>query len=230
MNTPSHQSPVNPLPPVVIVLFLAVIAPELIFTLGAEGLIGGPSAIGWRSLAIQDYGFSARAFNWMFEHNIVRVDYVMRMITYPFVHGSFTQALFAGAMVLALGKFVGEKVPQWAVLVLFGFSSVAAAAVYGLVLPDGPLFFGAFPGVYGLIGGFTYLMWLRLGEMGAQQARAFSLIGFLLGIQLLFGLLFDSGYDWIADLAGFAAGFAISLILVPGGWSKILARMRQAGR
>jgi membrane associated rhomboid family serine protease len=63
--------------------------------------------------------------------------------------------------------------------------------------------------------------------MHADRARAFTLIGFLMGIQLVFGLLFGGGLDWVADLAGFVAGFALSFVVAPGGVSQILARMRQ---
>ncbi len=90
-----------------------------------------------------------------------------------------------------------------------------------------PWLVGAFPGVYGLIGGFTYLMWLKLGQMGAQQARAFSLIGVLMGLQLIFGMLFGSNGEWLADVSGFAFGFVLSFFLAPGGWARIRERIRR---
>ena len=68
---------------------------------------------------------------------------------------------------------------------------------------------------------------LRLGQLGENQIRAFSLIGFLLFVQLVFGLLFGSNAEWVADIAGFGIGFALSIILVPGGWAKLVNRLRQ---
>ena len=91
---------------------------------------------------------------------------------------------------------------------------------------DAPLI-GAYPPVYGLIGSFTFLLWVGLAAAGANKYRAFSMIGFLLGVQLLFGLLFGGGSEWIADLAGFAAGFALSFVVSPGGWAKVMAMIRQ---
>lgn len=226
MSSPENHSPVNVVPPLVVALFLIIIGLEAAFSLGARGMVGGPEAIGWRSYAIQAYGFSNRAMAWMLENQILRPDYLIRFVSYPFIHVSFTHALFAGVMTLALGKFVGERMPQWAVLVLFFGSSVLGALTFGLILPDGPGLIGAFPGIYGLIGGFTYLMWLRLGEMGAQQARAFTLIGVLLGLQLIFGLLFGAGTTWIADVAGFVFGFVLSFVLAPGGFGKLREKIR----
>ncbi|WP_397542556.1 rhomboid family intramembrane serine protease [Roseovarius salis] len=222
----TNNGPVNPLPASVIVLVAAMAAAEAVFTLGARGLVGGPEAIGWRSLAIQDYGFSNRAFAWMLENGIFRLDYAVRLFTYPFVHATFTHMLFAAVLTLALGKFVGERLSQLAVLVLFFASAALGALTYALILPQGGGLIGAFPGVYGLIGGFTYLVWLRLGQMGEQQIRAFSLIGILLALQLVFGLFFGTGTTWIADVAGFCAGFLLSFVLVPGGWRRLRSKIR----
>lgn len=219
-------SPVNPLPPVVVVLFLAIIGVEAAFMLGARGLIGGPGAIGWRNVAIQAYGFNAEVARWMLENGRTPPEHLLRFVSYPFVHGDFTHALFAGALLLALGKFVGEVFSGWALLALFAVSCLCGAAVFGLMAPAQPWLVGAFPGVYGLIGGFTYLMWLKLGQMGAQQYRAFTLIGVLLAIQLVFGLIFGSNSTWIADLAGFCAGFAASFVLSPGGFARLRAKLR----
>ncbi|MDW3117873.1 rhomboid family intramembrane serine protease [Roseovarius pacificus] len=226
MSSPQTDSPVNPIPPVVIALFLAIIVIEAVFSLGTRGMIGGPEAVGWRQGAIQDYGFNAEIFGWMLQNGVWPLEHVKRFITYVFVHGSFTHALFAGVMLLALGKFVGEVFSQWATLLLFVTSAIAGAVVFGLVAPERPWLIGAFPGVYGLIGGFTYLLWLRLGQMGENQARAFSLIGILMVLQLIFGLLFGSNSTWLADVSGFGFGFLLSFFLAPGGWAKIRARIR----
>ena len=225
-SDPDIQSPVNPVPPVILALFLVILATEAAFSLGARGLLGGPEAVGWRNMAIERYGFNADIMAWMFGNGIFPRDHLMRFVSYGFIHGSFTHALFGGAMLLALGKFVGDVFNQWATLALFLISLIAGALMYGLVASGTPWLIGAFPGIYGLIGGFTYLMWLKLGQMGAQQYRAFSLIGFLLAIQLVFGLLFGGNNDWLADIAGFVAGFAASFVLSPGGFAKLREKMR----
>lgn len=228
MSSPQNISPVNPLPPVIVALFLVVIGIEAVFLLGEQGFVGGPQAIGWRNTAIQTYGFNADIMAWMVANGRYPQEHVMRFISYCFLHGTMTHALFASAMLLALGKFVGEVFSQWATLALFIASSMIGAAIYGLMAgQEQPWLVGAFPGVYGLIGGFTYLMWLKLGQMGAGQARAFSLIGFLMALQLIFGVLFGSNGEWLADVGGFAAGFLLSFILAPGGWAKIREKIRR---
>ncbi len=46
MQDPDFHPPVNPLPPVVILLFLAIAGIEAGLSLGEAGMIGGPGAIG----------------------------------------------------------------------------------------------------------------------------------------------------------------------------------------
>lgn len=227
MSHPHNEPPLNPLPPVVIALFLVIIGIELVLTLGSRGIVGGPGAVGWRLATLERYAFSAEIFDWMRSTGRWPVEHVLRFFSYPFVHASFTHALFAGVMLLALGKMVGEAMGSIAVVLIFFVSAAGGALVYALFVGSPAPLIGAFPAVYGLIGGFTYLLWLRLGQLGEKQLRAFTLIGFLLAIQLIFGLLFGSNSEWVSDLGGFAIGFALSTVLVPGGWAKLVARLRQ---
>jgi membrane associated rhomboid family serine protease len=69
-------------------------------------------------------------------------------------------------------------------------------------------------------------MWLRLGQLGSNQARAFTLIGVLMGLQLIFGLIFGANATWVADVSGFVVGFLASFVLSPGGFAKLRARIR----
>lgn len=227
MTHPHKEPPLNPLPPVVIALFLVIVGIEVVFNLGARGLMGGPQAVGWRLGTLERFAFSAEIFAWMRETGRWPIEHVLRFVSYPFVHASFTHALFAGVMLLALGKMVGEAMGSLAVVLIFFGSAAGGALIYALSIGSSAPLIGAFPAVYGLIGGFTYMLWLRLGQLGENQIRAFTLIGFLLLFQLIFGLLFGANSEWVSDIAGFAIGFALSSVLVPGGWSKLVDRLRQ---
>lgn len=224
---PDHNAPpLNPLPMVVWGLFLPMLAVEVVLQLGTSGLVGGPEAIGWRILAVQDFGFYSQLLPMMAERGQYPPNLLMRFVTYAFVNGSFSQFLFAAVFLLALGKMVGEVFRAWAVAVVFFGASIFGALVYGMALGDAPPLIGGFPAVYGMIGAFTYILWMNLSHQGANPYRAFSLIGMLLGIQLLFGALFGAAPDWIAELAGFVAGFGLSFVVSPGGWSRIVQKLR----
>lgn len=227
MSSNHDVSPVNPLPPVVVALALAIFLIEAVFNLGARGLIGGPDAIGWRSAAIGSYTPSGMLFDRMIETSRYPTEYLLRFVTYPFIHVSFTHMIFAVVLLLALGKFVGEIFRWWAVLLVFFAASIIGAVVYGVFVDSRVALIGAYPAVYGLIGAFTFLLWVDLAQHGANQYRAFTLIGFLLFIQLVFGVFFGGGPDWIADVAGFATGFLVSFVVSPGGWSRALNQLRR---
>ena len=227
MHDPENTPPVNPLPPVVILLFVAVALPEVMFLLGAQGFVGGAEGLGWRLAAIKDYAFSPELFDWMLSTGQYLPQHMMRFVTYAFVNTGFTATLFAAVLLLALGKLVGETMGQVAVVVLYLGGSIFGALVYGLLLNDPAWLIGGFPGVYALIGGYSFVMWRVLGATGQQQLRAFSLIAILLGIQLVFGVFFGPTTGWVADLAGFVFGFGASILLVPGGLAHFLAAMRR---
>ncbi|MFT6024306.1 MAG: membrane associated rhomboid family serine protease [Ascidiaceihabitans sp.] len=226
MHQDPNAPPLNPLPPVVWILFVMIMGVEGAFTLGANGLLGGNEAIGWRLAAMRDYGFHGPSFDWMLASGQMRGEFMLRFLTYPFVHGSFTGAIFAGVILLALGKMVGEVMGQLAVVIVFVFSGIFGAIIFGL-LTNQVWLIGAMPCVYGLIGAYSFLLWQRALIQGTQQWQAFQLIGFLMGIQLVFGIFFATGLDWVADLAGFICGFVLSVVVVPGGLGRLRAMVQR---
>ncbi len=227
MREPHQENPFNALPPVVVVLVLSLFAVELGLQLGERGLAGGPAAVGWRLELMQRFAVLGPVFEQMWTLNLWPAEHLLRLVAYPFVHGNFTHMLFAVVFILALGKMVGEVFAWWAVLAVFFGASVFGALVFAYALDTSQPLIGAYPGAYGLIGAFTFLLWTRLTVTGGPQSRAFALIGFLMAIQLIFGLLFGGGLDWVADLAGFAAGFALSFVVSPGGMARTFSRLRQ---
>lgn len=227
MSSSPNISPVNPVPAVVLALVVVIAGIELVFQLGLRGLAGGPQAVGWRLSAVNDYAFSGDILDWMLANNRWPPEHVMRLVTYPFVHGNFTHVLFVVVFLVALGKMVGEIFHPLAFLLVFFGSAIAGALAYGLLLNDPVPLIGGYPAVYGLIGSYTFLMWVRLAARGENQMRAFLLIGLLMGIQLLFGLLFGGGKEWVADIAGFATGFGLSFVVSPGGWGRVMDKLRQ---
>lgn len=221
------QPPLNPLPWIVWALVLPIVAMEVTLAAGQAGLAGGPEAIGWRLDALQRFAFVPDLARQAMATGQGWGAVLARAFTYPVVHGGFTAALFAVVLTLALGKMVAEVFRPWAVLAVVFGSSVAGAFAYALVPGATAALAGASPAVYGLVGAFTWVLWVRLAGTGSRQYQAFALIGVLLAVQLLFGVLFGTGWDWVADVAGFAAGFALSFVVAPGGWRRLVARLRQ---
>lgn len=230
------ESPLNPVPAVVWALVLPIIASEALFGLAQVGLIGGGSpgsGLAMRQIAVERTAFLPELVLRLWQLGVFVLDQSWRVLSYSFVHVSLMNAVFVVVFSLALGNMIASQFRPWAVIVLFLGSAIGGAAVYTLVAGLLPQFryqplIGGYPAVYGFVGAFTFLLWTRLGQENANRMRAFTLIGMLLLFQLVFGLLFQSGNTtWIAELAGFASGFALSFLVVPGGVGRVMRQIRQ---
>ena len=222
-----EPSPFHAVPLSVVAIFFMVFGIECLFSAAEAGFIGGPEAIGWRLGALEQYGFSPLVFDWMISTGQFPAEHLLRILLYPFLHYGFVHMIFAGVIFLAMGKYVGEAMGGWTVPILFFACSIVGAIVFALIVGETRgLLIGAYPGAYGLIGAFTFVLWVRARATGEAQLRAFSLIGMLMGIQLVFGVLFGTDNTWIAELAGFCVGFVLSFVLVPGGVTFLLRKLR----
>lgn len=219
--------PLNPIPGVVWLILLPIVAMELVVSAGTLGLAGGATGVGWRQEALQRFALSPEMLDQMIGTGRWTWDYLMRFISYGFIHRSFIHALLAAVFILAMGKFVAEIFSPWSVLAVFFIPLALGGVAYSLIPGVKMALFGAFPGAYGLIGAFTFIIWARLGATHVNRARAFTLVGFLLGVQILLALLFGGAPEWVADLVGFATGFGLSFLVGPGGPAHLLRAIRQ---
>lgn len=224
---PHIEPPFNPLPVVVWLLALPMVALEVAFSAASAGLVGGVQGVGWRVAALEQYAVWPAYWRQQAAAGAFDSELLLRFVTFPFLHITPTHAIFAIVILLAMGKFVGEMFRPLSLAAVYLVSGAIGALVYASTPSiDLPLM-GAYPGDYGLIGAFTYVLWVRGAGTGLQQYRAFSMIGFLLAVQLLFGLLFGGGPEWVADLTAFVAGFTMSFALAPGGFARLRAMLRQ---
>jgi rhomboid protease GluP len=226
-----NESPFNRIPVVVVVLVLAVLGIELVLSAASGGLIGGPEGVGWRLRAYQTYAFSTTVWDWMIDNRQFPAEYLMQLVTYPFLHPRFFDALLAGALLLALGKGVSDALTPWAVIVIFVVSSVAGAVAYGVFVDTQVALSSAYTPCYGLIGAITYVRWLDLHAAGERQILAFKLIGMFMVFRLVWGIVnlvlgYPQDMQWVAELTGFAVGFLLTFAFEPKGWHLILAKVR----
>lgn len=218
--------PLNPLPWIVWALALPLIAVEALIGLGQTGLVGGAEAIGWRLDAVERFGFSPALQKTLIAQGQWVHDGWLRLLTYPLAHLSFMDALFGIVILLAIGNLLGRLYSPLALAGLFVGSSVLAALIYTGLGFAAPLV-GADPAVYGLIGGYTFVQWARFPAGHPDRSRAFTLAGFLIGLRVFFWAVFGGSMSWIAAVIAVPIGFALGSVLVPGGWSRLMARLRQ---
>ena len=229
MQDPRNQSPFNALPPEVVALAVVIAGIELIFQAGAAGLVGGREASGWRVTAIRDWAVFDPLFAWMLQTGQILPREVARLVTYPLIHGAFGHAAFVTVFVLAMGNATAPVYRGWRLMAIFWGGALAGAVAYVVLFSTDRPLFGGYPGAYALIGAFTLLT--RKGLTRARPDQAFLLIGFLLALGPIFGVVSGQGLgwvpDWAADIAGFGAGYGLSVLLFPGGWGRIRDRARR---
>ncbi len=223
----ANTSPFNDVPIAAVAIAMIMAAVEIVLQAADLGFAGGAQGIGWRVSAIEDYAFLGPVWTQMWEISYFPIEHMKRFVTYPFLHGSFFHAAFACVIVLAIGKVVGEVFSTLAFVAVFFLSSIAGALIFAVFVDINIPLIGGYPGGYGLIGAFTFLLWTRLTLLGENSYRAFTLIGILLGIQLVFAVIGGGSPDWIADVGGFVTGFLLSFVVSPGGWTRVKNRLRQ---
>ena len=218
---------INPIPAAILAIFSGIILVEALLFFGFDNPTGSSVAAADRMLLIQKYGVSPNLANWMLETGNFSTDYVFRFIVYPFVNLSSLSVVFAGVLLLALGKMVGEVFPALSLILIWFLSTTLAAFFYSISATNGQILVGSYPGVYGFVGAYTFVSWITLRiAKNKNQSQAFSLIVALMSIQLFFSFLFETGQLWIADFAGFVIGFIISFFLSPGGIKGVLSILR----
>ena len=224
---PGAHSPFQRLPPLAVGLASLILAIEAAFQLGARGLLGGPGAVGWRIEAMTSFGLSSPLLRQAGAMRSLDVDALLRLGTYPFIHLGATHAVFGAVLTLALGKAVSERFSAWAMAGILVAGAFGGALAYVLFFDGRTLLVGIYPAVYGMIGAYTWSLWME--REGRGRIMAFRLIGVLLVLQLIVRLTIGGGPEWIADLGGFAAGFAASFVLAPDGGAR-LRRLRDRAR
>ncbi len=223
----SGNSPFNALPPVVVALAVVIGGLEIMFQLATAGFLGGQGGVGWRLAALQDYAVLDSVWEWMVANRTFPMQQLARFVAYPLIHSGFVHAAFVVVFILAMGKMVAEVFSSLAFLAVFWLSAIVGALAFVLLLNSPYPLLGGYPGVYGLIGAFSFLRWVSLGQTGQNQASAFGLIAMLLGIQLVFAILQGNYGHVVADLSGFVTGFLLSFVVSPGGWHRLLVRVRR---
>jgi hypothetical protein len=115
-----------------------------------------------------------------------------------------------------------------ALVAVWLFSSIVGALAYALLTATPQPLYGGMAPAYGLIGAFTFILWHRARVRRQPSWMAFRMIAFLLVLQVAFALIQGGlGPQLVPELAAFVAGFAISFVVSPGGWTEVIAAVRQ---
>lgn len=150
---------------------------------------------------------------------------VTMFVSHAMLHGSMLHMAMNMTILLALGRFVGDRYGTAVILPLFLVSAVVGAAVFGLLAAGANPMVGASGAVFGFLGVWTAWDWRRHRAHGVSVSPVVRRVGVLvlINVGLFFGL--QGMLAWEAHLGGFLVG------LVVGAWLEgRIARLERRSR
>lgn len=129
-------------------------------------------------------------------------------ITYAFLHGGMLHLILNSVVLLALGKFISERVGPVRTMTVLLLSAAGGAAAFGLIASSEAPMIGASGAVFGLLGVWqTWDYRVRKSRHLPIQPVLGSVAALVLANFVLFGFL-DGGLAWEAHLGGWMVGGA----------------------
>jgi membrane associated rhomboid family serine protease len=220
-DTVQSEAPFNKMPPALVALVAIILGIELVLMAGEAELIGGMAGTTWRITLLERFAFFDSQFEWMIDNGVVRLKYLMRLVTYALFQPQFMIAMIVSVFVLALGNLMSRALSQWRVLAIFFGASIIGALVFAAAWDTKTPLLSGLTGAYALVGGYSFLIGRHLKSTGGRQLNAFALIGVLLTAQLVMGLVYGDSKAWVSETSGFVSGFFLTWVLLPGtmaGW------------
>lgn len=216
-----------------IALAILIAVPELLFAVADMpfGLFDGGAA-DLRRLAVVSFGFWPGHIHGQLEGGSFGLNGLTVFVSYPLMHLSAVNAIFSILFILVVLRLLSGIVRQsHCMIVFFGSAALGALAYYFLAGSDFPLV-GASPGFLGLFGVAAAVAVMAGGSEGnpsiGRVGRTMLILpALLIGFEIVASLLFGGRGRWVADLAGFAAGFLAAPFLFDVPHSRLFAKILQ---
>jgi rhomboid protease GluP len=230
---PSPPSPTpdptwRPLPRPLVTLVMVMVGVELLLQLADLGIVGD------RSLRPRVYvlgAFWASLFH--DAQPIFSLQPVTMFVTHALLHGGLLHLGMNAAVLLGLGRLIGDRYGAGAILPLFLLSAIAGGAVFALLnVSDIPMV-GASGAVFGFLGVWTAWDWQRHRAHGVSTRPVVLRVVALLLINVLFFFGLGGMIAWEAHLGGYVAGLAFGAWLereIAAGERRARAEARRRDR
>ncbi len=197
-----------PRPILVLAILMAVIEFSLI--LSDAGVIQP----GLRRWVYGHFAFHHRLFDAALAGDRFSWQIPLSTITYTMLHGGLVHLAFNGAALLGLGAYLSRHISTWRVIAAIFATSIAGAITFGLIAEtSGPLV-GASGGLFGLLGVLKRWEFEALRRIPSAIWGPFwrSMLGLVL-LNVILAFAAGGALAWEAHLGGFAAGWAIAMVL-----------------
>ena len=198
--------------PVVLVLFLACLLPEIVLSGADYGLWGDP---GWRLWAWQHGGFwTGLLGNW--RPNYAAQPWLM-FLTYGFLHGGVIHFGVNMLTLFSLAPPLVERMGQGRFLLLYMASMIGGGLGFALLSQSPQPMVGASGALFGLAGAVMALSWQYLRARGESLRPVIRSLLWLAGLNLVLWWAMSGMLAWETHLGGFVVGWLMGLWLVRDG-------------
>ena len=203
MTQAEIHPPQKPLPRALVALVLFMVGVELVFQ-AAEIGIAGDGALRYRVYAAG--AFWAALFHGA--EPLFALQPVTMFVSHALLHGGLLHLAMNTAILLGLGRLVGERYGDGTVLPLFLLSAIAGGAAFALINATDVPMVGASGAVFGFLGVWTAWDWHRHRAHGLSPRPVATRAAALLLVNVLFFFGLGGAIAWEAHLGGYAAGLA----------------------
>lgn len=134
---------------------------------------------------------------------------VAMFLSHAFLHGSLLHMVMNMTILLALGRFVGDRYGPRAILPVFLIGALAGGATFGLLSRSSLPMVGASGAVFAFLGVWIAWDWRRHRAAGVSPGPVVRRVAVLVGLNVAMLVGLKGMLAWEAHLGGFLAGLAI---------------------
>lgn len=138
-------------------------------------------------------------------------------LTYAFLHGGLAHLLLNSVVLLALGKFVADRIGAGRTLLLLVLSAMGGALAFGLLSDGGGPMIGASAAVFGLLGLWQAWDYRMRRRAGLTLRPVITAILALAAVNIILVVILGGGIAWEAHLGGWLVGWGAAWRLAAPG-------------
>ncbi len=227
MTVPERKPYVHkPLPRSLLALFFVIAGVELLLTAADAGYVFDPSL---RMRVLRSGAFWVSLLHGA--QPLYPAQPVTMFLSHALLHGGFLHMAMNMAVLLALGRFVGDRYGAGTILPIFFVGAVAGGAAFGLLSTSPAPMVGASGAVFAFLGVWTVWDYRRHRAAGVPAGPVWRRVLVLIGINVVMYIGLGGMLAWEAHLGGFLAGVAYGVVLEnrhAAAAMRVRAEMRRA--
>lgn len=201
MSTPRPTEPYTPLPRALLALVGGIALIEIVLSLADAGIVADPSL---RMRVLRSGAFWTQLLEGA--QPAYDLQPVTMFLSHALLHGGFLHMAMNMVVLLALGRFTGDRYGAATILPVFLIGAVAGGAAFGLLSTSPAPMVGASGAVFAFLGVWTIWDFRRHRAAGVSPGPVWRRVLGLIGINVAMYVGLGGMLAWEAHLGGFLAG------------------------